>query len=152
VYVTTTQEWNGVWGKGPGVGTAGGSNGRNNCFCGNTRLLTQRGDVRFCELTLADQVMTRNGLRPIADIQVHEDFNGEMRHMGNGELVTPEHIFLEEGGEVEAQTLYAETASFTGAVYNLHVQTDDDGERHYMLLNGRCAHNKIAAPTGYDGL
>jgi hypothetical protein len=123
---------------GGAVGTGGGSGG-GACFCGATRVRTAHGEMRFDQMPARLQIETLFGprwalLRP-------REYSGWMHDMGEGELVTPPHRILEAGEWIAAAKLWPGRCHFEGTVYTLSVETDRDEERHFILANGRVAHN-----------
>ena len=69
-------------------------------------------------------------------------YAGWMHDMGDGELVTPEHLIKVTSGFFDAaRTIWAERVWFEGDVHTLETITDVDSERHFILGNGRTAHN-----------
>ncbi|HZP22823.1 MAG TPA: hypothetical protein VFB04_05210 [Terriglobales bacterium] len=150
-YVPSLADWNGIWGKGNQMaGALGSENPDNNvgtCFSGNTRVLTLAGPVAFDNLGRLSVVLTDAGLR-IAELIVHEPAIREMLDMGDGELVTPDHLIRIDGSFHPARDRFLVSAVHCGPVYNLHVRTFTADERHYYLANGIVAHNLKAAPGG----
>jgi hypothetical protein len=77
---------------------------------------------------------------------VHPNWHEEMIDMGNGELVTFGHHLRCNDSSYTAAIYHfpdAKTVDFTGTVYNLEIQTDDEASHHYVLENGAVAHNII---------
>jgi len=119
-------------------GTSGGSGG---CFSGNTEVRTPDGNRRFDSLRAGDQVITREGVLPIRKVLIHDFESTTMLHMGDGELVTRDHLILTERGWLPAAVRWRDVAAFKGKVYNLEIETEREEERNYLLANGVFAHN-----------
>jgi hypothetical protein len=77
------------------------------------------------------------------------DYDGPALDMGDGEIVTPEHLVLHDGQWVRVDSLgwFLET-QYKGTIHNLHIDADasDDQmspttEHSYILSNGLIAHN-----------
>jgi hypothetical protein len=94
----------------------------------------------------------------LAELVVH-DYNGRMIDMGGGELVTFDHamkaghvwisaaerfpkpvVFDAERGQPIGYPEYPRV-HFAGLVFNLHILSDFEEDRHYCLENGEVAHN-----------
>jgi hypothetical protein len=123
------------------------------CFSGNTKIVTPAGAIALAQHVSGAEVMTKFGPRP-ATLVAHE-FNGAMLDMGGGELVTHDHEIQTGSGFTKedftpALDIWNSVASFTGAVYDLVVETEVEEERHFLLANGRVAHNKRREPVN-DG-
>jgi hypothetical protein len=136
-------------GGGSGGAGGGGGHGGGGCFSPNTRVQTQRGDVRFDELTTDDSVLTAAGTwRRIYEILIH-DWTDDMLDMGGAELVTYRHCFIEEDNWTAACNIYAGSQPYNGRVFNLKVATPEPDEvsasiyteHSYTLANGRVVHN-----------
>jgi hypothetical protein len=123
-----------------GGGTFGGGGGGGACFSGNTSVHTERGRVPICEIKRGDKVYSRIGWRLVAKLLVHE-FDGEMREMGSGELVTPGHRIWHENDWRPAGDLFPVKVNYKGRVYNLALKAKADRGQCYTLSNGLVAHN-----------
>lgn len=137
-------------GSGGGGGTGGGGGG-GGCFSPNTKVVTQRGDVRFDELTLEDKVRTAKGTwRPIAKILIH-DWHYPMLNMGHEELITYKHRVRDGYEWQRGADIFGGSRPYDGEVWNLHVATDEpEGlcfspitEHSYQLANGWIVHNSL---------
>ncbi len=131
-------------GSGGGGGGTGGGGGFG-CFTGNVRVFTPLGLVRFDELPWGVQfeIINRNGIRK-AELVVHENYSATMLDMGNGELVTEEHGISKGDDWIAAVKVWPDlprVMNWQGTVYNLHVLTEDEEDRHFILENGAVAHN-----------
>jgi hypothetical protein len=120
------------------------------CFSGNTSVQTPDGPREFSQLPKTCSILTKYGVRT-ADIIISE-FDGEMLDMGSGELVTRGHRILIDDEWVRAEDAFpnAKVAQYKGLVYTLSVHTDKEEERHYLLANGRVAHNALSRPYDDD--
>lgn len=139
-------------GGGGGGGTGGGGGGNRGCFSPNTRLRTQRGDIRFDELTTGDLVLTARGTwKQVIEITI-KAHKGLVIDMGNGELVTTGHLFKLDSDWIRADSFFSQTPQFMEAqVWNAEIDADlnDDGtgldtEHSYTLSNGKVAHNVLS--------
>jgi hypothetical protein len=128
-------------GGGGGLGDGGGGGA---CFSGNVKIRTPRGVVRLEALDLVCVIETEFGPR-MADVIVTE-YAGEMRDMGNGELVTPRHPIKVGPGWLPASARWERVVQFEGKVYTLRVHTEIDEERHFILEDGTVAHNISPPP------
>jgi hypothetical protein len=130
-------------GGGGGSGSGGGGAG---CFSGNTgvRVSNMRGGftvLPFDKLT-GDiiHVETEGGSRPAR--KHTRRYSGWMHDMGNGELVTPAHLIKVSAVTFDAAcTQWPDRVWYEGEVHTLETITDHDAERHFILGNGRTAHN-----------
>ncbi|MCU1307114.1 MAG: hypothetical protein JWN45_1809 [Acidobacteriaceae bacterium] len=124
------------------AGAGGAGSGGTACFSGNTEVQTIDGDKRFDELPEFPIVLNRRGEPRAARLVKHVGYNGEMRHMGDGELVTPGHPLAKDGQWVPAGETYKTSCNFEGTVYNLEIMDEPNfEEQHYALANGEIAHN-----------
>jgi hypothetical protein len=134
-----------------GTGGSGGSggDGGGGCFSPNTRVRTQRGEVRFDELTLDDSVLTAAGTwRRIAKLLIH-DWTSPMLDMGDGELITYKHSVLDGHTWERGCTLFGGSQLYCGQVWNLETDVDEPDEigqspyteHSYTLANGHVVHN-----------
>jgi Putative phage tail protein/Hint domain len=122
------------------------------CFSPNTKLKTQRGDVRFDELRDGDLVLTARGTwRRIVGIR-RRSYSGPALNMGGDELVTPEHLFQAESVWARVDELHPEfpVGHYEGEIWNVEVETEDgdngsrpDTEHSYTLARGDVAHNVL---------
>lgn len=133
----TTVAMGGGGGTGGGGGSGGGSGGV--CFSGNTKVKTPNGPKQFYVLPSLPVLMTEFGPRE-AKLQI-SPYEGLVYHMGLDEWVTPKHPFKRDGRWVPANEIFSETKHFSGHVYNAHILTDKEEERHYILENGETVHN-----------
>lgn len=134
-------------GGGGGAGTGGGGGG-GSCFSGNTSVrvpvqtLNLNGVLQFRDMPERLQIMTLFGAR-WARVR-RRWYDGWMHEMGNAELVTPPHLIAEDtrlGSWVWAATIWPSRVRWAGYVYTLEVETEEEIERHFILANGRIAHN-----------
>lgn len=125
-----------------GGGTLGGGGGGGACFSGNTIIHTDRGRIPIAYVRRGDSVYSLLGWRTVARLLVH-DFDGELREMGSGELVTPGHRLYYCGDWRSASDFYPVKVAFKGRVYNLALKSKGKSEKGhcYTLGNGRIAHN-----------
>src|SRR4029077_19862940 len=133
--------------SGSGSGSGGGSSGGALCFSPETLLKTQRGDIRFDEIEVGDQVVTARGTsRKITKVHIH-DYEGPMFELPHGGLITPSHEVLRERW-LPAHEVLSKWQPFHGKVYNATVEADPrdsgnerDTEHSYTLASGIVAHN-----------
>lgn len=146
ITVTTQQIVSGTKsGGGSGGGQPGGGIG-GPCFTGTTLVMTIDGWRPISSVQVGDQVETLIGFRPVAKVFIHEH-SGEMRDMGGGELVTPEHMMSRTGETWQpAGEVFFGIQQFAGLVYNLEIGGTDELGHNYHLSNGWFAHNKIKIP------
>lgn len=133
----TTVAMGGGGGSTGGGGTDGGPGGV--CFSGNTKVKTHTGPKQFYVLPTYPVLMTEFGPRE-AKLEISA-YEGPVHHMGDDEWVTPKHPFKRNGLWVPADEIFKETKHFSGHVYNAHILTDKEEERHYILENGETVHN-----------
>lgn len=143
-----------VWGTtiatpASGTGGGGGAPGGGKCFSGNVRVRIVDSNVfrwkRFDELPAAGKfkIVNMTGVH-FAELVVHESHVERMIDMGDGLLVTGSHLMRNIDGEwVPACELFPDQprVDFDGTVYNLHVLSDKEEDRHYVLENFEIAHN-----------
>lgn len=122
-----------------GGGTSGSGGGGGSCFEGSVQVITPARAKRFHELPDVFTASTIYGWRT-AHLLKHP-YKGEMRHMGEGELVTPGHRFKHDDKWIPARQKWSTKVFFAGTVYNASIETDSDQERHYELANREIAHN-----------
>jgi hypothetical protein len=120
------------------------SGGGGACFSGNVKIRVPGGVARFEDLDPVCVIETLFGPR-MADLIV-TDYCGEMRDMGNRELVTPTHEIKAGPCYVPASLKWERAVSFRGKVYTLRVHTDREEERHFILEDGTEAHNISPPP------
>jgi hypothetical protein len=125
-----------------GVGGTGGGGGA--CFSGNVKVRVPGGVARFEDLDPVCVIETQFGPR-VADLIVTE-YCGEMRDMGDCQLVTPRHEIKAGPCYVPASLRWDRVVHFEGKVYTLHVHTNIDEERHFILEDGTEAHNISPPP------
>jgi len=125
-----------------GGGTTGGGGGGGPCFSGNTLVVTKRGAIPISEIRPGDRIYSKAGWREVKQLLEH-DFDGEMREMGSGELVTLGHrIRIERGVWRPAAEIFQVGVMFKGKVFNLKLgPARTDEAACYLLKNGRFAHN-----------
>ncbi len=115
-------------------------NGSLSCFTGDTRILTALGYQRFDELPEEFSIINLTGFHR-AKLIVHENSEEPMRQMGR-HLVTERHLIKVGEMWVPASDLFHEKVAIKPrTVYNAHVITDNEADRHYLLENGLVAHN-----------
>jgi hypothetical protein len=128
-------------------GGSGGGGGTGGCFTPNSRLLDLTpisevvvGDLIWVELEDSTFVQ-----RPVGAVLTYE-YDGILHNVDLGTWVTPNHRFKQpDGSWKRADELFSKTMHYTGTVHNLHIETQDDNERNYILWNKMVAHNyKIA--------
>jgi hypothetical protein len=124
-------------------GGSGGGGGGGGCFTGNVRALTANGYVAFNLMPETVLIENETGIHE-ADLLAHEG-NWMLISMGNEEWVTLDHLLKTPDGWEPAETIYHgnEIKQFTGKVYNLHVRSNHEEDKHYQLEHGQTAHNKI---------
>ena len=139
--------------------TTGCSYTYNGCFSGCTRILTPAGYMRFDELPDEFEVINHTGVHR-AKLLVHENHLEPMRKMGE-HLVTEAHPIKVGNRWVPASDVFHELApAIPRTVYNMHVESINPEDHHYLLENGITAHNKtvggcfsgctrILTPAGY---
>jgi hypothetical protein len=122
------------------------------CFGGNTEVRTPAGYVPFAELPEKFWIINETG-KHLAELEVNKNYDGEMIEYAPGKLVTPQHCMLRKGEWVPASEFYSDKprVSHKGTVYNLHVITEKEEDRHYVIETGDIAHNFIAPPEGDGG-
>jgi hypothetical protein len=127
---------------GGGTGSGGGGAG---CFSPNTKVrVSNMRDgytlLSFAELGELIAIETEHGRR---FARKHtRSYSGWMHDMGDGELVTPAHLIKVTTGFFDAaHTIWKERVWYEGEVHTLETLTDIDAERHFILGNGRVAHN-----------
>jgi hypothetical protein len=124
-------------------GGSGGGGGAGGCFTPNSRLLdlTPISKVRVGDLVwveLEDRALVQ---RPVGSVLVYE-YDGVLHNVANGTWVTPNHRFKQQDGSWKrADELFPKTMHYKGTVHNLHIDTQDDSERNYVLWNRAVAHN-----------
>jgi hypothetical protein len=125
-------------------GTTGGGGGSGPCFSGNTRVVTKRGHVAISDVKPGDFIYSRNGWKKVAALIEH-NYDGEMREMGSGELVTPGHrMYMQDLHTwLPAKDIFHVEVRFNGNVFNLVLigKGKTDNSRCYLLKNGWYAHN-----------
>jgi hypothetical protein len=116
------------------------------CFSPNVKVDTCNGPVEFGKMPQQLVVMTEFGPM-MADVLSHE-FDGIMIDMGDGELVTFDHLLKRGDKYIAAKDALPDNprVPYKGLVYNLSIHTNDEAQRHYVLANGEVAHNRKADP------
>lgn len=123
-----------------GGGTSGSGGGGGPCFDPETKILTMRGYIPIEMILVGDKVMTRKGWRKVTAVLEHE-YDGMMREMPEGELVTPCHRIRKGKYWVRADSLFSHEVHYRGPVYNLAIEGKTNDEHCYQLANGYMAHN-----------
>jgi hypothetical protein len=125
-------------------GGSGGGGGGGGCFTGNVAIKTSSGFVRFDELPLC-QVFAIENLTGThqAKLIVHENYTDNFVFIGKDKLATVGHGMKRGNEWISASKyfggLHTRRAGIT--VYNLHVFTDKEEDKHYILETGDVAHN-----------
>jgi hypothetical protein len=131
----------------PASGTGGGSGGGGGgggCFTGNVAVRTPNGLVRFDALPKDEDFYIENltGIHR-AKLIVHENYSDSFISIDDEKLVTVGHGMKFKDKWISAReyfggvTLHRENIT----VYNLHVFTECEEDRHYILETGDVAHN-----------
>ena len=117
------------------------------CFTFNTLIKTPK---EFFPIGLLPQdkpfeIVNETGTH-LADLIVHEDWDGLMIDFGNGQMVTLDHLIKDGDKWIEAGDKYPDLprVPFHGTVYNLHIHSDNPEDHHYVLASGDIAHNAKA--------
>lgn len=129
----------------------GGPNGGFSCFSGNVTVKTVNGWEAFSDLPPVVEIVNETGTHT-ADLIVHEGYEGWCVSLPGDWKVTTDHPMKSGDKFVDAYIKYSdrEIVKYSGTVYNLHVRTENEADRHYILGNGDVAHNK--AKIGSQGL
>ena len=127
------------------------SSGGGGCFSGCTRILTDQGYVRFDQLPTQFKIINHEGTFD-AQLLVHENNTEPLRKMGN-HFVTETHPIKVGNRWVMAKDIFHELVEMAPrTVYNMHVITNNDNARHYLLENGLTAHNiKVSGGGCFSG-
>ena len=125
-----------------GGGTGGIGGGGGPCFSGNTQVVTRNGAKAIAAIDLNEEVRSLAGWVKVTALLEHW-YEGPMHRMGCGEFVTPGHRMWNGKDWIPASEIWPESQHFVGRVYNLHCEGKDDFEHCYRLLNGRVAHNRL---------
>lgn len=126
----------------PSSGTGGGSGGGGgNCFTGETRVKTPWGWKEFRELSNPALILNETGTF-WADHIIHEDCDEEVIRLGTGR-VNLIHGIKWQNEWVEAGKLFPRynRKRFKGRLHNLHVQSANEADHHYIVEPGWVAHN-----------
>jgi hypothetical protein len=130
----------------PGGGGTGSGGGGAGCFSGNTKVRVSNirdgyTALSFDELTgTLIAIETEFGRRFAR--KHSRRYSGWMHDMGDGELVTPEHLIKVSAAFYDAaQNVWPDMQWYEGEVHTLETITNVDAERHFILGNGRTAHN-----------
>ena len=131
---------------GTGGGTNGGSSGGSGgggCFSANVRIQTSEGDKRFDQLQPGDFVLGKDGApRRILEVLKHDASSRVLHDMGDGELVTLQHIVFKNGEWMFAGKAFAlNLVEHAGPIYNLAIEGKDFDSHSFRLANGVVAHN-----------
>jgi hypothetical protein len=133
-----------------GGGAHGTGGGGGACFSGNVKVRVPGGVASFDELhaewLCRGFVTVETELGPREADVIESDYCGEMRDMGNRKLVTPSHEIKVGPVWVPASLHWGRVVPFAGKVYTLHVRTNKDEERHFILEDGTPAHNISPPP------
>jgi hypothetical protein len=134
----------------PATGTGGGSNGGSSggsgaggCFSANTRVQTPTGNKRFDQLQPGDIVLDKNEApRRILEVLKHDDSSRVLHDMGDGELITLQHVVFKNGEWMFAGKAFAlNLVQHDGPIYNLAIEGEDFDSHSFRLANGVVAHN-----------
>lgn len=114
------------------------------CFSGNVRVRVPGGYVAFNTLRKSGslfQIVNETGVHA-AELVIHEH-DGPMIDMGQGELVTLDHMMKNGASWRRAAAHFSNRprVQFKGEVFNLHILSPDPADHHYVLANGEVAHN-----------
>src|SRR5271166_408010 len=126
--------------------------GGGSCFTGSVEIKAPEGFVAFEDFPKdeAFEIVNETGTHT-AELIVHENYAGWMVVLDGDKLVTLDHVMkMSDGAWDRADEKYADLPHvwFEGTVYNLHVLSDDEQDRHYILFNGDVAHNLKAGGGG----
>jgi hypothetical protein len=125
----------------------GGGGGGGACFSGNVRIETRQGYRAFNLLPPTVEIRNQTGVHT-ADLITHEHWSGTMLDMGGDNLVTLDHCVKIGNEWVPAGLAFPDAPRVQVhdiTVYNLHVITQEEADRHYILENGVVAHNILKA-------
>jgi hypothetical protein len=132
-----------------GTGGGSGGGGSSGCFTGSVEIATPDCWASF-EVLPEDRPfdIVNNTGKHRAQLVKHENFAGWMIKLAGDKMVTLDHSMKLRNGWVPASEMYAdrERVWFEGTVYNIHVMSDDEDDKHYLLFNGDTAHNLKPAP------
>jgi Concanavalin A-like lectin/glucanases superfamily/Hint domain len=133
-----------------GSGTTNPSRGGGLCFSGNTRIKTQRGDVRIMDIQVGDLCLTAKGnWLPVRELIIHEAQPVRMHVMPNDELVTFKHGILFNSIWVDAGRIFTSTIDVNILLFTISMDSDEPldqmlsatTERSFTLSSGVIAHN-----------
>ena len=126
---------------GSGSGGGGGSTGGSGCFTGETLVKTVKGFIKFEDLGKVVVIENATGVH-VADVVVHEDCDEDVVAIGSGR-VNLVHPLKWCGGWISSGKLFAgaKKSRYKGRLYNLHVRSDREEDKHYVIEGGWCAHN-----------
>lgn len=114
------------------------------CFSEDVAIQLADGSfATFDELPETFQIENQNGIFD-ATLVRHSDYSGTMIEFEPGQYVTPNHLMLRNGVWISADEYFPDAPrvmAVDATVYNLHVISDLDEDRHYILENGFVAHN-----------
>lgn len=129
------------------AGGSGGGGGGSGCFSGNVGVSGERGRMTYREIERAGGraiVMTAFGPMP-GKLIVHPRELRFMIDMGEGELVTSDHLFWSKHlrRAIQARRRFSHTAlvPFWGKVYNFELDARRPWERWYYLWRGDIVSN-----------
>jgi len=164
-YVATTNGYSAFAGEGyiivgsvkitsAGGGSGGiGGGGTQPCFSPNTRVLTDDGIVPFSELAVGQRSKTAAGTWCEIKTVTRNPYRGPMFDMGDGELVTPNHLFKIGDRWIPACEMgFPRVDHWQGYVMNTVMDApgeeslDAETEHSYTLGNGHCVHNQNQLP------
>lgn len=130
--------------SGSGGGSGGGGGGGGACFTGNVRIKTPDGLVAFKDLPRGYNfnIIGLNGTQ-CARLLVHENYSGNFVDIKDGKFVTTGHGMKCGDKFIPASEYFdGHIVHFKGiTVYNLHIFTSFEEDRHYILETGDVAHN-----------
>jgi hypothetical protein len=129
-------------GSGGGSGGGGGGGGGGHCFTLSTPLLngTRIGDVRVGDWVWVELDNGKTTLRQVKEV-IDTEYSGPMQDMGEGHYVKANHLFKQGKTWVRADAIFPKKVQFMGTVRNLHINTNKEEERNYILWNDMVAHN-----------
>jgi len=124
-----------------GGGGGGGSSGGGRCFTGETRVKTLMGFVPFEQLPRVVVIENETG-RHLADVIVHENVEDWVLPLGSGRVNLVHRLKWESGWIAAGKLLDGVMPSrYRGKMYNLHVRSRREKDKHFVLEGGWIAHN-----------
>jgi len=124
-------------------GGSGGGGGGGSCFTGNAKLLHGQliSTIKAGDAVTIEREDGSRALRLVEKV-IQATHSGLMFHVSDDVWVTPNHLFKYQGVWVRADKLFLVSKHFSRVlVWNLHIRTNEDSERNYVLQNGWCVHN-----------